>query len=115
MVDPDTNRNKDRDYTRPLSADDIAIGRHRRRIGGRNWEQRGLLQFEFLVAQGLEPGHSLLDVGCGPLRAGVHFVEFLEPGHYYGIDINETLLDAGYETELTQRYLQSSGVKATSH
>jgi SAM-dependent methyltransferase len=67
---------------------------------GRLWRRMGKLQLKFLVAQGLEPSSRLLDVGCGPLRAGVRFVDYLEPGNYYGVDINESLLDVGYEVEL---------------
>jgi SAM-dependent methyltransferase len=55
-----------------------------------------------MVAQGLQPGSCLLDVGCGPLRAGIHFVDYLEPNNYYGIDVNESLLEAGYDVELTE-------------
>jgi cyclopropane fatty-acyl-phospholipid synthase-like methyltransferase len=55
----------------------------------------GKLQFDFLVAQGLKPEDRLLDVGCGSLRGGVHFVNYLQEGHYYGIDIDKALLDAG--------------------
>jgi SAM-dependent methyltransferase len=66
------------------------------------WQQLGALQLEFLVAQGMKPRDRLLDVGCGPLRGGVHFVDYLDPGHYYGIDINESLLDAGYRQELSK-------------
>jgi SAM-dependent methyltransferase len=59
------------------------------------WEEAGKLQFDFLVEQGLRPEHHLLDVGCGSLRAGVHFIRWLQPGHYFGIDISKELLDAG--------------------
>jgi len=90
------------DYARPLSNEEIAKGHHRRWVGGK-WDVMGGLQRDFLVAQGLKPDHRLLDVGCGALRAGIHFVQYLEPGHYYGIDINETVLDAGYERELPAR------------
>jgi SAM-dependent methyltransferase len=38
-------------------------------------------------------------MGCGSLRGGVHFVRYLEPGHYFGIDRNPKLLAAG-ESEL---------------
>lgn len=62
-------------------------------VGGM-WEQMGALQFDFLVQQGLRPEHSLLDVGCGSLRAGVKFLPYLKSGHYYGIDINHEILDA---------------------
>ena len=71
---------------------------HRAAVGGM-WEEIGELQFEFLVGQGLTPEHYLLDVGCGGLRGGVHFVKYLEPGHYFGIDKSAKLLAAG-ESEL---------------
>jgi SAM-dependent methyltransferase len=73
---------------------DIEAGRHRRLVGGR-WDEIGRLQLDFLVREGLEPGDRVLDVGCGALRAGVHLVAFLEPGHYFGIDINPSLIRAG--------------------
>jgi SAM-dependent methyltransferase len=72
---------------------------HRRFIGGR-WTAMGRLQRDFLLAQGLAPEHRFLDVGCGSLRAGRMLVDHLEPGHYYGIDVNHALLEAGYRDEL---------------
>jgi SAM-dependent methyltransferase len=98
----DKPRNRTFDYSRPLSSEEIAARHHRRWVGGK-WTVMGPLQRDFLVAQGLMPEHRLLDVGCGALRAGIHFVEYLQPGHYYGIDINQTLLDVGYEQELPAR------------
>jgi len=92
-------RSHDIDYAAPLSEADIRKRSHRRRVGGQ-WDELGELQLEFLIAQGLRPEHRLLDVGCGALRAGVRFVEYLQPGGYYGIDINQSLLDAGFELEL---------------
>lgn len=67
---------------------------YRDAVGGM-WEEIGKLQFDFLVEQGLRPEHYLLDVGCGSLRGGIHFIQYLEPGHYFGIDISKELLDAG--------------------
>lgn len=86
-------------------AADVAGGRHREIIGGM-WDAVGALQLDFLKAQGLAPHHRLLDVGCGSLRGGVHFIDWLEPGNYFGIDISEALLDAGYERELGPLGLQ---------
>lgn len=63
-------------------------------VGGM-WKEIGKLQFNFLVEQGLRPEHYLIDVGCGSLRGGIHFIRYLESGHYFGIDINKDLLDAG--------------------
>lgn len=67
---------------------------HRSLVGGR-WDEIGRLQFDFIVSQGLSPGDALLDVGCGSLRAGVHFVKYLQTGGYYGLDIDEQLIQAG--------------------
>jgi len=69
-------------------------GWHKRAVGGM-WEEMGKLQFEYMVSQGLQPEHYLLDVGCGSLRGGIHFVRYLETGHYSGIDSNARLLKAG--------------------
>lgn len=89
-----------------LTLDDKAIeaGEHRRLVGGR-WDEIGGLQRDFLVTQGLKPEHRVLDVGCGALRAGLKLVEYLEPGHYYGIDINPSLIRAGL-WELSQAGLE---------
>jgi len=86
-------------YRKPLSAADKAALKHRSFVGGM-WEELGRLQIEFLRSRGLRPEHHLLDVGCGCLRGGVHFVRYLEQDHYVGVDGNPSLLDAGlYELE----------------
>lgn len=87
------------DYARPFTAEQLERGGHRRRAGGM-WDRMGRLQLDFMIDHGLHPSMRLLDVGCGPLRAGIHFVDYLDAGNYYGIDINESLLDAGHGTEL---------------
>lgn len=84
----------------------VARGAHRALIGGL-WEEIGALQLQFMTAHGLLPRHSLLDVGCGCLRGGVHFIRYLEPGNYVGVDINPSLLEAGYDVELAIAGLQS--------
>jgi SAM-dependent methyltransferase len=81
-------------YLRQLSQDQIAKGKHKDRVGGM-WEEIGHLQFEFLQQQGLLPEHKFLDVGCGSLRGGIHFIPYLNAGNYYGLDINASLIEAG--------------------
>lgn len=78
---------------------------HKQAVGGL-WEELGTLQFEFLVAQGLQPSDKLLDVGCGSLRGGLHFIPYMDRAHYTGIDISEELLKAG-EAELRNAGLES--------
>lgn len=83
----------------------VQSGDYRDIVGGL-WEEAGRLQFDFLVKQGLRPEHRFLDVGCGALRGGIHFVKYLNSGHYYGMDLSQDLLDAGYEKELGPLGLQ---------
>lgn len=72
---------------------------HREYVGGR-WEEIGRLQFDFLIQQGLTPSHCLLDIACGSLRGGIHFIRYLERGHYLGIDKERRLIELGIEHEL---------------
>lgn len=81
-------------YWRQLSASAIAAGEHRAFVGG-YWEEIGKSQFEFMKQQGLLPEQRLIDVGCGALRGGVHFIRFLDKGNYFGIDMNRSLIEAG--------------------
>jgi len=74
---------------------------HRTYVGGM-WEEIGLLQFEFLVRQGLKPSDCLLDIACGALRGGVHFIKFLDVGNYLGIDKENALIELGIEKELAR-------------
>ena len=80
----------------------LGLGKHRQVVGGL-WEEIGALQLEFMQGRGLRPDHLLLDVGCGSLRGGVKFVEYLNPSHYFGIDISPSLLEAGYAQEIAPR------------
>lgn len=71
-------------------------------VGGL-WHELGELQFRFLVDQGLEPRHVLLDIACGSLRAGVRLVPYLDTGNYLGIDIDQSLIEHGRTVELGDR------------
>lgn len=79
---------------------DVAQGNHRNAIGGL-WDKMGELQRDFLMQNGLQPRHRLLDIGCGSLRLGHLMVDFLESGHYFGNDLSEELISAGYAKELS--------------
>lgn len=79
-----------------LSADDIGHGIFKKFLGGgeEDWDLRGAFQLYLLREMGLEPRHRLLDAGCGPLRAGVHFIRYLDRGNYVGMDYNEDFISA---------------------
>lgn len=82
-------------YDRQLTAEEIAQNVHRDFVGGA-WDEIGLLQLDFLKKQGLQPTHTLLDVGCGALRGGLHFISYLDVTNYYGMDINQSLITAAH-------------------
>ena len=94
-------------YFRDLSAKEIEKKVHRSFVGGM-WEELGKLQFDFLIESGLKPNHKLLDIGCGSLRGGLHYVKYLDEGNYFGLDINKSLIDAGKieleEANLTNKH-----------
>jgi SAM-dependent methyltransferase len=64
-------------------------------VGSRSPEQGaefGEMQFRYLVGHGLASTDRLLEIGCGNLRAGRFFIDYLEPGNYHGIDISPEIL-----------------------
>jgi hypothetical protein len=96
-------------YDRSVNEDTSAIHEHEseaiRALGHRDfvggtWEEVGRHELQFLVDQGLRPHHCLLDIGCGALRGGVHFIAYLQRGRYLGIDKHESLIRAGLDQEL---------------
>lgn len=81
-------------YVKELTNEDIENNEHRNFVGGL-WEELGQLQLKYLIDSGLKPKHKLLDIGCGCLRGGVHYAKYLYEGNYYGLDINNSLIEAG--------------------
>ena len=79
---------------------------HRLAVGGM-WDKVGKLQFDFLTTQGLKPEHKFLDVGCGSLRGGIHFIRYLDTGNYYGIDNDKFLLDCGRKIKIPEQDLEN--------
>lgn len=77
----------------------IAQVGHRNYVGGM-FDEIGRLQFDFLVSQGLRPHHRLLDIACGCLRAGRHFIPYLDEARYFGVDKEADLIAAGLREEL---------------
>lgn len=84
---------------RPAGTLGVWLCGHRHQVGGM-WEEIGQLQFDFMVGAGLRPEHVLLDIACGSLRAGVHFIPYLNRGNYLGLDRERRLIELGIEREL---------------
>lgn len=92
-------------YRQQRIAEQASTGAHRKIIGGL-WDEIGALQLDYLKANGLTPRSKLLDIGCGSLRLGVRAVDYLEAGNYWGTDLNQSLLDAGYDKEIVPAGLE---------
>ncbi len=72
----------------------------------------GALQFTLMTYfLGMRESNTLLDIGCGSLRAGRLFIPYLNPGNYFGIDPNLALVNKGLEYELGE---EIRGVKQPS-
>ena len=69
------------------------------------WELKRNFQIGFLTRAGLQPGHVLVDIGCGTLRGGIPLIRYLDAGHYYGIESRREALDEGAQ-ELREEGLE---------
>jgi ubiquinone/menaquinone biosynthesis C-methylase UbiE len=88
------------DYYRAVMRSDAARSPEAA-VGSRSrdrWLALGQMQFDYLVRHGLKPGDRMLEIGCGNLRAGWRFIDYLESGNYYGIDISPDILRAAQDT-----------------
>lgn len=77
------------DYRRYI---DERVARDPRMAAGGRWEEIGGWQFNLLVRRGLTPNKRLLDIGCGTLRGGRHFIRYLNPSNYTGLDLSTKAL-----------------------
>lgn len=59
------------------------------------WVQARDAQLKELSDLGLRPDMTLVDLGCGPLRAGLQLIDYLDTGRYVGIDIDAGSIEAG--------------------
>jgi hypothetical protein len=74
---------------------------------GRN--EKAFRKFNQLIALGISPTDTLVDYGCGTLRVGRSFIEFLEPDRYIGMDIDDRILDAGRRRRTHHYYSDLAG------
>lgn len=62
--------------------------------------------FEFLAKSShLKPNARVLEIGCGTLRVGLHFIRYLAPDHYHCLERDELSLMAAFRYELPSQGL----------
>jgi hypothetical protein len=69
------------------------------------FESLAKLQYEFMLKWGLAPSHVLCDIGCGCLRGGRHFIQYLDPGNYLGLEAEPALVTLGLAHEVPRDIL----------
>jgi SAM-dependent methyltransferase len=87
------------DYVKSLSRMRNTDAAMKKAIGG-EFDAIGLLERSLLIQHGLEPGHYLIDVGCGSGRLASPLSEYLE-GKYLGTDVVPDLVE--YARRLANR------------
>jgi hypothetical protein len=55
--------------------------------------------FARLLELGIQPSDVVVDYGCGTLRVGRLFIDFLNPDKYIGLDVDERILEAASDTQ----------------
>jgi ribosomal protein L11 methylase PrmA len=60
-------------------------------------EDHARKRFDELIAQGIRPGDTVVDYGCGTLRLGALFIAYLDADRYIGLDIDDRIIAAGRE------------------
>lgn|GEM_PF-1258737 len=60
-----------------------------------SFDKEGRNYFEQILSYGLTEPATVVDYGCGSLRVGQHFIRYLRPGAYWGLDITERFYHDG--------------------
>jgi hypothetical protein len=58
-------------------------------------QKRGGIYFDVAINHGLKPHHNCIDYGCGSLRVGQHFIDYLDAQKYTGVDVVSDFYEAG--------------------
>ena len=89
-----------KEYFAVIAEKDLARGRAHPTLGPKltigDPRESGRRTFDLLVSRyHIESGDVCVEYGCGTLRVGRHAIAYLEPGHYWGLDIAQSFLDRG--------------------
>jgi len=84
---------------------DWIIEKHHRQYG--NGWILGRENFNFLVSQGLDSASTVLDVGSGTLRNGLHLIQHLDAGSYCGVEADAVSVAVATDYEVPLHGLAS--------
>jgi cyclopropane fatty-acyl-phospholipid synthase-like methyltransferase len=80
---------------------------HRKFVGPEDsYDLAAASQFNLLTMLGLREEHSVLDIGCGGLRAGRLLICYLQPGRYFGLEPEKWVLEAAIDKEIGRELIR---------
>ncbi|EFJ19688.1 hypothetical protein SELMODRAFT_110669 [Selaginella moellendorffii] len=95
---------EEKNHTRLPCPSELLVEQHHSNYG-EPWAG-GRDVFEFIAkASALKRHHRVLEVGCGTLRVGLHFIRFLAAGNYHCIEKDPLSLMAAFSYELPSQGL----------
>jgi len=59
------------------------------------WAAGAAVAQKFFRSGKVAPDHRVIEYGCGSLRVGAHFIRYLEPKKYYGVDVVDGFYEIG--------------------
>ncbi len=62
-------------------------------VGTGDFDLIGRIELGVLLMEGLRPTDTLLDFGCGSGRLALKAIPVLREGHYFGVDISQTMVE----------------------
>lgn len=71
-----------------------------------DYDRVAVWQFSLLTTLGMREENTVLDIGCGSLRAGRLFIPYLLPGNYYGLEPVKWVLEEGIKLEVGQDQIE---------
>lgn len=60
------------------------------------WDDHRTFQMDFLRRNGMTAQSRFLEIGCGPLTLAIPLMRELDPGHYTGVDVRESVTNLAY-------------------
>lgn len=61
------------------------------------WDEHRRFQIDELRKLGLQPDSSVLEIGCGPLTAGIPVIQYLDANGYVGVDVRANVLNLSWQ------------------
>jgi 2-polyprenyl-3-methyl-5-hydroxy-6-metoxy-1,4-benzoquinol methylase len=60
------------------------------------WDEHRRFQMEIIQREGLKPSSHVMEIGCGPLTLGIPLMQWLDKGHYTGLDVRPAVLGVAH-------------------